>query len=340
LRDAAHVYVYWNGKPKIIVDSDGKEVKIFRPIKRIVVLGTTQAEVLRSLNAKDRIVGISTYITKKPDFFPQLKELPTVGSGYYPDYEAIVNLTPDIVLQYSGWTPEMDEELEPFDIKVIRLGFKLMNYTSEVRSLGDILDKKQEADRLVEFHQSYMDTIAAGIATLEENEKPGVYLEWNTDYQTDTNGSLHQLCVLAGGKNIAANLTGKYPTVDAEWIASENPDIIIKFPFRKSASHGYDVDDASEMAELWNSLFERFEPYNITAITNNDVYVVGQEIVSGPRALVAIAYMAKWFHPELFNDLNPIEIHQKYIEDFQGLDYDLYERGVFVYHPVNNPDGR
>jgi iron complex transport system substrate-binding protein len=185
-----------------------------------------------------------------------------------------------------------------------------------------------------------MDTIAAGIATLEENEKPGVYLEWNTDYQTDTNGSLHQLCVLAGGKNIAANLTGKYPTVDAEWIASENPDIIIKFPFRKSASHGYDVDDASEMAELWNSLFERFEPYNITAITNNDVYVVGQEIVSGPRALVAIAYMAKWFHPELFNDLNPIEIHQKYIEDFQGLDYDLYERGVFVYHPVNNPDGR
>ena len=145
LRDAAYVYVYWNGEPKTIVDSDGKEVEIYRPIKRIVVLGTTHAEVLRSLGAEDKIVGISTYITKKPDFFPKLKELPTVGSGYRPDYEAIINLKPDIVLQYSGWTPEMDEKLEPFGIKVIRLGFKLMNYTREVASLGDILDKKNRS---------------------------------------------------------------------------------------------------------------------------------------------------------------------------------------------------
>ena len=41
--------------------------------------------------------------------------------------------------------------------------------------------------------------------------------------------------------------------------------------------------------------------------------------------------MAKWFHPELFEDLDPQAIHQEFLTEFQRLDYDLDERGVFVY---------
>ncbi len=44
--------------------------------------------------------------------------------------------------------------------------------------------------------------------------------------------------------------------------------------------------------------------------------------------------MAKWFHPELFEDLDPQAIHQEYVTEFQGLDYDLSEHGVFVYPPL------
>ncbi len=41
--------------------------------------------------------------------------------------------------------------------------------------------------------------------------------------------------------------------------------------------------------------------------------------------------MAKWFYPDLFEDLDPQAIHQEYLTRFQGLDYDLDEYGVFVY---------
>jgi iron complex transport system substrate-binding protein len=41
--------------------------------------------------------------------------------------------------------------------------------------------------------------------------------------------------------------------------------------------------------------------------------------------------MAKWFHPDLFKDLDPQSIHQEYLTRFQGLDYDLSKQGVFVY---------
>jgi iron complex transport system substrate-binding protein len=48
---------------------------------------------------------------------------------------------------------------------------------------------------------------------------------------------------------------------------------------------------------------------------------------------VTIAYMAKWFYPELFEDLDPQAIHQEYLTEIQGMDYDLKKRGVFVYPP-------
>lgn len=44
-----------------------------------------------------------------------------------------------------------------------------------------------------------------------------------------------------------------------------------------------------------------------------------------------IPYMAKALHPDIFDNLDPKEIHQQYLTEFQGLDYDVSEHGVFVY---------
>ncbi|HOI70084.1 MAG TPA: hypothetical protein PLN41_10090 [Methanothrix sp.] len=44
--------------------------------------------------------------------------------------------------------------------------------------------------------------------------------------------------------------------------------------------------------------------------------------------------MAKLFHPELFEDLDPEAFHQEYLTRFQGLDYDLDKHGIFVYPPI------
>lgn len=58
LRDAAHVYVYWDGGPKTITDSADRTVTIYRPIRRMIVLNTNFAEAMVVLGAEDRIVGI------------------------------------------------------------------------------------------------------------------------------------------------------------------------------------------------------------------------------------------------------------------------------------------
>ena len=316
------------------LDSDEKVVTVKRPVERILALGTVHAEILRSLGAEDRIVGVSTYVTDKPDFFPEMMDAPTVGSGWTPDYEAVISLDPDMILQFSGWTPEMEDNLQGIDVGVARLGFKMEDYTSEVARLGYVLDKEDSAAEVIEFHEGYAKIIEDGVVGLSKEEKPEVFLEWSPEYQTDTNGSLHQLCEMAGGVNIAADLPGKNPTIDAEWLMTRDPDVMVKFPFRKTADHGYNVDNSSGLERLRGDLMSRPGSSDITAVKEGRVYVVGQEIVSGPRALVAIAYMAKWFHPDIFEDLDPQAIHQEYLTRFQGLDYDLDEHGVFVYPPL------
>ena len=322
------------GKEKELtfIDSADRVVTVKKPVERIITLTASSPEVLRSLGIMDKIVGVDKYTPAKKDFYPELQALPTVGTAWKPDCEAILSLYPDIVFTYSTRPPkDYMNDFEGTDIAVIRLDFHIQDYTSEVTGLGYVLDEKEKAAEVIDFHQSYMSRINEEIGGLSEDEKPQIYLEWNPDYMTDTHRSLHQLCIMAGGINIAAYLPGTYPTVDPEWVIVQNPDVIVKFPFRSTAAHGYAVDDPSEMEALRNDIMNRTGFDRITAVENGDVYIVGQEIVGGPRTLVSIVYLAKWFHPTLFEDLNPKAIHLEYLIRFQGLDINLNERGVFVY---------
>ena len=68
------------------------------------------------------------------------------------------------------------------------------------------------------------------------------------------------------------------------------------------------------------------------AVEDGKVYLYAHEMQNTPRFVVGVAYLAKWFHPELFgDDFDPKEIHQQYLTDFMGVDYDLDEHGVCAY---------
>jgi len=80
----------------------------------------------------------------------------------------------------------------------------------------------------------------------------------------------------------------------------------------------------------------RTELLEVSAVKEGHVYVISGYITTwgpsaGCRGFLSIAYMAKWFHPDLFADMDPETIHQEYLTEFQGLDIDLNEKGVFVY---------
>jgi iron complex transport system substrate-binding protein len=140
---------------------------------------------------------------------------------------------------------------------------------------------------------------------------------------------------MAGGMNIAQDLdplgSGTTSEVDPEWIIDQNPEIIIKVVSGSTVSCGYDQDDVTPMKLAQEEIITRPGFENIDAVKNGRVYLISSHICDRSCNAIGIAYMAKWFHPELFKDLDPQAIHQEYLTRFQGLDYSLGKHGVFAY---------
>ena len=135
--------------------------------------------------------------------------------------------------------------------------------------------------------------------------------------------------VISGGKNIAESLP-ESTDVDPEWVAEQNPEIMVVHAPHDICGYGY--DDSSEMVAAREEIMNRAELANSIAVKNGDVYLIDNKhfMCANTGYAISVAYMAKWYHPELFADLDPQTIHQEYLTEFQRLDYDLSEQGVFI----------
>lgn len=70
-----------------VIDCLGRKIEISLPIKRIVVLNSDALEVVRLLNAEDLVVGVYSKITKEPEFWGNLVNLPKVGNWNSANFE-------------------------------------------------------------------------------------------------------------------------------------------------------------------------------------------------------------------------------------------------------------
>ena len=337
--DAAYVYAYWDGKPKTIVCEPpyGEMVTIYRPIERIALFTSDGGEVIRILNAQDKVIGVASNFISKEVFFPEFSDLPPLGSWHVPDVEAIFDLNPDIVIIYGfSPTPETLEDILGENIKVVRFRYYILDTLLEhIRRTGYILDRDEEAEEFIDWYEGYMNMVKSRTDGLSDDEKPRVYGEWNPFYARTKGSAFDVMCTAAGGINIAANVSGGgygAPNVDPEWIAKENPDVIVRTTYAVS---GFDTDSLSKMAAIHEEIMSHPALANVNAVQNDSVYIQDYyHLTLGPGCLIGAMYIAKWLWPspsDLFEDLNPKAIHQEYLTRFQGLGIDLNEKGVFVY---------
>ena len=311
-------------------DDYGKAVTVHKPVKRIVATGYSSAEVLRALNAENEVVGVCNYIKGETLLFPELSKLPSVGNWGYPDYEAILTLHPDVLMPLFS-IPEYEEKLPGVTIISLDL-YTSWKIPGNVMKVGYILDKREEAEEFIDWYNGYMDMIKSRTEGLPEDEKRKVMLEWGNDYSVGgKNNQYNTLCVIAGGSDIGADLPSG-SKVDPEWVIVQNPDIITKTVSAPKTPCGYNVDDLSGMKAKREEIMNRAGFAHVNAVKYGRVYIIDfRTFMWGPSIVVCAAYMARWFNPELFEDLDPQTIHQEYLDRFQRIGYDLDTHGVFVY---------
>jgi len=341
LRDAAFVYEHWNGEALTITDSSGRTTTLSRPLRRIAVFNSDTIEMMRSIGVEpDRIVGVSKYALEDPTYFPEYRGKANLGSTWAPDYEQAAAIRPDAVFLYATISQsscdEIEETLSSIDpsIRFFRFdSYRPTVYADEARAMGTLLGKEERVERFLAFHGSVMDTVTGRIASIPAEDRVPVYLEnWN-DYRSAGKGSGYDEKIeLAGGRNIFADTEVEYPTVDPEAVISRNPGVIVKIVGAgELVFGGYGGDDPAPFEAVRRAIESRPVWDRIDAVRDGRVHVIHSDVIGGPEYFIGVAYMAKWFYPDLFPDLDPRAVHQQYLSEFQGLDYDLDEHGAFVY---------
>ncbi|WAI00261.1 ABC transporter substrate-binding protein [Methanogenium organophilum] len=341
LTDGAYVYTYWNKTAKTVHDFSGQTVTLTRPIHRAVVMNGETAETLRSLGFDStKVVGVGKYILEDPVFFPEYAGMPNVGSIWSPDYEKIISLSPDTVIIYADFMDskgdEIQETIQSMDPSIHVLRYDLFNpetYAEEVGLLAAAVDREDEGSDFVAFYTQQMNTVTGRVATIPEDERVTVYFENADDYKSCAEGSgYHDKIIMAGGHNIFGNATPSYPEVNPESVLFADPEVVLKLQGTGVLDFGgYADDDTTRTAEVYEGLLARPGWNSMAAVKDGRVYIIDSDIFGGPKHFIGILYLATWFYPDMFADVNPEDVHQEYLTTYQHSDYDLSSHGVFVY---------
>jgi iron complex transport system substrate-binding protein len=194
---------------------------------------------------------------------------------------------------------------------------------NNVRLLSGMLDAEKKAEELIEFVEGYANLVIERTQDLDMKEKPRVYHECAFGkYRTTAAGTSADECItLAGGVNIAHNEVQKKPIVSGEWVTINNPDIVISQISTMSPA------TAETLLEKNDEIMSRTELKDTNAVRDGKIYVSHLFLRRGPRLVGYLLYLAKWFHPKLFEDIDPAAVENEMLRKFYGIDL----KGTWAY---------
>jgi iron complex transport system substrate-binding protein len=307
-----------------IKDSHGRTVRVPCPPQRIVSVNSNVTELIYALGEEKRIVGVSD----TAGFPPVVKGKAKVGKVFTPSVEKILALKPDVVFGYGKFLkPEIIAQIERAGVPVVLLDcYNIDTMAQDIRTLGTILNRQKDAAAYIAYFEKYQKLFSERTKNIPLNKRPRVYLEGYTDYSGTGPGSGGaQMLDCVGGRNICAALRLPYPKVNAEWVVAQNPQVIIK-ACASSIPSGYG-EKPDAMAKKRTEMMRRPGWGKIDAVRQGKVYMLSSEIYTGPRAIVGLAYFAKWIYPDLFQDIDPEAIHKEMLKKFHGIEL----KGAYAY---------
>jgi len=331
---------YYPEYPRQITDSTGTVITIVKPLKQIVAYNF---HAMGALDAEDLVVGVANSALQDGCVVPAIHDKVNIGGGgpYEPDFERILSCKPDALLTYTELGPGKDffEDRMPAGVPVIRLDcIRPWSLVTEMNKLGYLIDRTERSTAYEEWHTRWMDEIDRRLATIPDDKKMRVFVDiWSTSFTDRSNerrtaggGQWYSYGIYAtdgGGINVAEDLTNPQGTVDIEWLAQQNPDVILGVSYTGS----YDSDDMSGLSTQYDELLSHPALQEVPAVKNKRIYILSYRYTNGLTYPAARARVAKWLYPELFADIDPSAIHQEYLTQFLGSSYDVTEHGVFSY---------
>lgn len=325
-----------------VTDRTGKKITITLPVKKIAFNHFSTGEALKIIDAWDMVAGRSKNLDK--EVFPDLDKIPVIsGQGLYDlNYEKLFELEVDLFITINISRDGYDEicsKLEP-DIPVVAMHLREPGpFEQNLETLGMLLGKQKETAEYLAWYADVKEKLVKKIRPLEEKDKPMIFYKtsWGSpeDIQTLTDRSpgIPERNALTGSINAAGDIpsaAGWVQSVNTEWLTAMEYDILIIGDIVRNG-YGVGVKSTSVAKEHRDQVMSLPAFSGSNAVKNNRVYMITGELFGTPRFIIGFSYMAKWFHPEIFKELDPKALHQEYLNRFLKIDCDLDKQGVFVY---------
>lgn len=323
---------------KTITDIRGREINIPEEINSIIALGACSLRIISYFDSIDKVIAVD--MEEKTDTamfdgsyfesstyriaFPELRELPAIGSPRTVNVEEIIAQNPDIVFSSTSDVSILNDLQQDLRIPVVAINADLEmddeDFFNQITIVGKILSEEKRAEELNMELTSIVQDLSRRAEKVTEKRTAyvagmfyyggGGLLKTSGDYLPFT---------FTDVTNVMPSSTagvGKQPyTTDIETLIEKNPEFI----FIDSITENVCKNDYYNNRELLDE--------NIGAFANQSVYttlVYKNYGTNWENQVINMYYVGSIIYPELYKDFDIEDIAKEIWRLFfqKNLDYE------------------
>ncbi len=193
---------------------------------RYVSIAPSTTEILFALGLDENIAGVSTNCNYPDGALSKSR----VGDFSSPNMEMIFSLKPDYIFCTGLEQAPAVTELKRLKLKVyVADPSNLDELFATIHDIGKITGRETRALELIGAMRSDIASIKSKTADIPPGNRKKVFMEiWHDPLMTAGRGSfVDELITLAGGINIASEVSRPYSNFSAEKVVNLDPDVII-----------------------------------------------------------------------------------------------------------------
>lgn len=324
-------------KAESIVDVAGRTVELPKKVDRVLLGEGRMLYSLAILDKDDptkRIVGwqgelktsdaqgYNAYLNK----FPHIKDIPLIGqtSEASVNPETVMSLNPDVAIfgiagHGPGVTNPLVEKLQNAGVPVVFIDFRqhpMKNTIPSIKILGKVLQREETANKYLAFYEKHLNRIQERVAKIPAEQRATVFIEMLPEVKSPTcchtagKGNFGEFIEAAGGHNIAADiLPAVIGEISLEHVMTVDPKVyIMSGTGNNDAKLGLKAGlgvTKENSAQSLKRLTTRTGVNALTAVTSIDnTHGIWHNFYNSPYNIIAIEAFAKWFYPDLFEDVD------------------------------------
>jgi len=267
-----------------LLDDLHRQIVLQQPATRVVSLAPSITESLFAIGAGDQVVGVTDYC----DFPPQVRSCHRVGGMINPSIEAIVGLSPDlIVVSMEGNQRQDFITLTSLNVPVFVTNPRtLEGINRSLEQLGVLTGHTGEAAMLVDSLSWRTAQLRAAADT--RRTRTLLFVSVQPLMAVGAKTFLNELLTAAGGDNLAAASGLTYPSLSREMVLTQDPEVVLI------------TSDAIQSTESITSMYPEWA--HLSAVRSGHVYRINPDLVTrpGPRAVEGLAMLISYLrtgHP-------------------------------------------